>query len=183
MGEIKKLHRRSIRLQGYDYSSLGDYHITINTYHKQPLFGIINEEKLVPSEVGRVVERIWMDIPRHFPFVELGPFVVMPNHFHGIISIVDETGRGTACCAPTSDIQIDREFGKMPPHSIPAIIRSFKSAVTHEIRQSIPNLKNPVWQRNYYEHIIGSDEDYDIVAAYIEYNPSNWSSDKENAGN
>lgn len=185
MGGIIRHHRRSIRLPGYDYASIGDYFITIVTHHRQPFFGEIVNGEIKLSEMGEIVYRIWADTPFHFSNVEIGPFVIMPNHVHGIISIIDNnyfgTGRGTACCAPTpNEEQVFQNFGKLSPGSIPVMLRSFKSAVTHEIHELFLN-NTPIWQRNYYEHIICSDEEYAQIAAYIEYNPENWMNDEENS--
>jgi len=176
-------HRRSIRLPDYDYSQNGAYFITICSYQRQRIFGEIenNEPKL--SEIGSIVDEFWKQIPVHFPQTELGAFVVMPNHFHGIIhiySLVDDPRRGTACCAPTTNaIQPIEQFGHLISGSIPTIIRSFKSAVTKRVHEMLPNYGSPIWQRNYYESVIRSEEAYAQIEGYILDNPLNWLTDKE----
>jgi REP element-mobilizing transposase RayT len=80
-----KHHRRSIRLPGYDYASPGAYFVTIVTYHHACLFGKIQNNEMQLTNMGQTVEEHWRDISEHFPNVELGTFVVMPNHIHGII--------------------------------------------------------------------------------------------------
>ena len=81
-------HRHSLRLPGYDYSQAGAYFVTLCTYNRRPLFGGIHDGEMKLNSVGMMVERTWSEIPRHFPNVELGEFVVMPNHIHGIIEII-----------------------------------------------------------------------------------------------
>jgi REP element-mobilizing transposase RayT len=89
----QKHHRRSIRLPDYDYSQPGAYFITMVTYQREPLFGEIVNGEMRLSAMGQIAEEHWRAIPEHFPQVELGAFVVMPNHVHGIIILHD--GRGT----------------------------------------------------------------------------------------
>jgi len=88
-----KHHRRSIRLKGYDYTQPGGYFVTIVTYHRDLLFGEIVNEEMQLNDLGKIVEECWRAIPEHIPNVELGAYVIMPNHVHGIIVITD--GRDT----------------------------------------------------------------------------------------
>ena len=85
-----KIHgRRSIRLKGYDYSRAGKYFLTICTYQRQCLSGDIVDGAMILNDVGAVAQHCWVGIPQHFPQVELDDFVIMPNHVHGIVSIMD----------------------------------------------------------------------------------------------
>ena len=77
----------SARLKTWDYSKNGAYFITICTQNREHFFGNIQNGMMQLSEIGKLAERYWLEIPEHFPFVELGNFVVMPNHFHGILII------------------------------------------------------------------------------------------------
>jgi putative transposase len=86
----QKHHRRSIRLNDFDYTSEGAYFVTIVTWGRECLFGEIVEKEMYLSRPGEIVQKWWDDIPMHFPNVETGAFVIMPNHIHGIISILDE---------------------------------------------------------------------------------------------
>jgi REP element-mobilizing transposase RayT len=167
--------RRSIRLQGYDYTQSGAYFITIVTYHREPLFGGIVNGEMQLSAMGRIADEHWRAIPEHFPNVELGAYVVMPNHVHGII--INNGSRGTIYRAPTE------QFQKPVTGSIPTIIRTYKASVTRRIQKEVYGLdvSSPnVWQRNYYEHIIRSDEDHHRIHLYIESNIDNWVNDEEN---
>ena len=83
----QKHHRKSIRLQGYDYSQDGAYYVTIVTYQRDCLFGEIMNEEMFLNDFGKIADDCWRAIPDHFPFVELGAHVIMPNHAHGIIAV------------------------------------------------------------------------------------------------
>ncbi len=77
----------SARAQWWDYERTGAYFITICTKNREPFFGEILDGKMNLSALGHFANSCWYEIPKHFPFVELGAFVVMPNHIHGIIII------------------------------------------------------------------------------------------------
>ena len=172
----QKHHRRSIRIKGFDYTDPGAYFITIVTYQRDRIFGNIVDSKMQLNALGVIADECWRAIPEHFPNVELGAHVVMPNHVHGIIVIRADGNasarRGTIYRAPT------KQFGKPVVGSIPTIIRSFKSAVTRRAGRELN--ATGIWQRNYYEHIIRNHEDWDRIHWYIESNPSRWADDKEN---
>jgi REP-associated tyrosine transposase len=174
----EKHHRRSIRLKGYDYTQPGGYFITLVTYKRECLFGEIINGEMKLSDSGHIASACWKDIPNHFPNVELGTFVIMPNHVHGIIILnngVDAQAsarRGTIDRAPTE------QFGKPVVGSIPTIIRTFKAAVTRRIGHELKT--TGIWQRNYYEHIIRDDKESDRIHRYIVSNPIMWESDNEN---
>ncbi len=173
-------HRRSIRLKGFDYSQPGGYFITIVTCNREHLFGAINHCGMILNPLGRIVSDCWSAIPDHFMHVDLGEFVVMPNHIHGILNIFDDYRRGTIYRAPALEKRAPamERFGQPVAGSIPTIIRAFKAAVTRKASREL-NLSR-VWQRNYFEHIISSDREYERIEAYIANNPSNWLSDDEN---
>jgi putative transposase len=80
------------RLQTWDYGSNALYFITICTKNRKHFFGEIANGQMMLSEIGRLAEKYWHEIPEHFPFVILDEFVVMPNHIHGIIEIAKTNG-------------------------------------------------------------------------------------------
>jgi len=167
----EKHHRRSIRLRGWDYASPGAHFVTICTHNGECLF----EDPVL----RRVVETTWRRIPRHFPHVRLDEFVVMPNHVHGIIWIVDKPvgaqGVGAQHAAPLHTGHIN-----VAPGSLGAIVRSFKSAVTKRINEIQNTAGTPVWQRNYYEHIVRNEDELGRIREYIRLNPLKWELDREN---
>ena len=172
-------HRRSIRLQGYDYSQAGAYFVTVVTYHRDCLFGEIKNGEppkggaVILNDLGKITDECWRAIPEHFPFVELGAHIIMPNHGHGIIVITDDGGRGAIYRAPTIE-----QFGKPTVGSLPTIIRTYKAAVTRIIGRE--HNATGIWQRNYHEHIIRNEREMDNIWRYIESNPAQWDDDDEN---
>jgi REP element-mobilizing transposase RayT len=190
----RKHQRRSIRLQGYDYSQPGAYFVTICTRNRESLFGEIVEGEMILNEYGQIVAGCWICLAKQYTYAELDEWVVMPNHLHGILAIVDD-GRGMACRTPTG---IDREapiirrgdrlgrpYTPNRPHgpapgSIGAIVGQFKSIATKRINafRGIPGA--PVWQRNYYEHIIRNEDELNRLRQYILDNPVQWEMDENN---
>jgi len=168
-------HRRSIRLKGYDYTQLGAYFVTIVTRDRTCLFGEIAEGAVRLNQMGHIVRECWLAIPDHFPHAMLDEFVVMPNHVHGIIVL-----NGTENVGARHAVPLPEQFGKPIPGSIPTIIRSFKSAVTKRINDHRGTPGVPVWQRNYYEHIIRNEDDLEAIRRYIACNPLRWHLDREN---
>ncbi|MDW8411475.1 MAG: transposase [Acidobacteriota bacterium] len=129
----------------------------------------------------------WFKTAQIRPNVVLHPdeFIVMPNHVHGIIWIVDNdvVGAQRRCAPTTTTANADRveRFGMPVAGSIPTIVRSFKSAVTKRIH-ALPNAPDgPVWQRNYYEHIIRDERALHLIRRYIAENPLRWQLDRYNS--
>lgn len=83
--------RRTIRLQGYDYSREGAYFVTICTKNRECFFGPVENGAIKLSPIGETANRSWLEIPEHFHHVRLAEFVIMPNHVHGII-VIDYDG-------------------------------------------------------------------------------------------
>jgi len=174
-------NRRSIRLQGYDYSQAGAYFVTICTQNKECLFGEIENGKMRLNDAGKMARKYWDDIPAHFPNVTPDVFVVMPNHIHGILFIAD---------APVGAKNVSPIQPHKRPHgtskTIGSVIRGFKIGVTKWMRQSHgrnifrPNNLHVVWQRNYYEHIISNNDEMNRISEYVINNPVQWDMDWEN---
>ncbi len=188
----KKHHRRSIRLKGYDYSQAGAYYVTIVTWHREFLFGDIVSKEMKLNKVGKIVEWEWLELSKRLLYVGLGAHVVMPNHFHGILFIHEPEGatRQSQRMA-RSDVDLLRTItpegidgSPLPrgpkPASLGAIVAQFKSRVTKRIWK-FPEFKGtPIWQRDYYEHIIRNENDLQNKTDYIETNPLLWDEDDEN---
>ncbi len=169
--------RRSIRLQGHDYSSAGAYFLTICAWRKELLFA---DERLAQAIID-----CWGAIPAHFPAAGVDEFVVMPNHVHGIIWIArDEMARrGVVGARHASPLQASRPTPGGPcPGSLGAIVGSFKSAATRRINNLRATPESPVWQRNYYERVIRDDRELTRVREYIQQNRLHWRLDRENPG-
>jgi putative transposase len=184
-------HRRSIRLQKYDYSREGAYFITICTHNRECIFGEIVGSKMLLNDWGKMVRKCWTEIPAHQPNIALDEFIIMPNHIHGIIFIHQTVGDygnivGVQYIEPLHNHNstnnhnhtTHNEYQHIIPGSIGVIIRGFKSAVTKWSRQN--ETIHTVWQRNYYEHIIRNDSELNRIREYIQNNPLKWELDKNN---
>jgi REP element-mobilizing transposase RayT len=151
-------HRHSIRLRGYDYAQAGAYFVTLCVQGHAELFGQVAGGAVELTEIGRIVAEEWEYTPAMRPNVELDAFVVMPDHLHGIVVIAQ---RDDGAAAP------EAARTRSPAHSVGAIVRGFKAAVVRRVG-------TPLWQRNYYEHIIRNDADLDRIRHYIATNPARW---------
>jgi putative transposase len=138
---------------------------------------IINGEMQL-SDYGKIADECWRDIPKHFPNVELGGYVIMPNHIHGTIIINDRADENSSARRDTPWRVPTEKFGKSQPGSISNIVRQYKSSVTRMIIKR--GGESAIWQRNYYEHIIRYEREWNNIQLYIESNPVNWMDDEEN---
>ena len=86
--------RRAIRLKYYDYSQAGAYFVTLCTHDRECLFGSIENSEMALNEYGRIVDFTWNDLVNHNSYIGLGGYVIMPNHFHGII-VINPVGAGS----------------------------------------------------------------------------------------
>ena len=254
MNDPRKHHRRSIRLQGYDYSQAGAYFITICTHGREYLFGEIVDGEMMLNELGRIVQEEWEKTPAIRLEIELDEFVVMPDHIHGIVIIRESPGGGDdvgnhvgaycddvgdhvvahgddvgnhvgaygddvgnhvgAYCDDVGDHvgaycddvgnrvgaygnDVGNHVGaychtplhtphqnnhtpfRSPTKTIGSMVRGFKAASTRSINARRFSPGAPVWQRNYYEHIIRNDAEWKQIREYIEYNPICWKEDSE----
>ena len=154
-----KHHRRSIRLKEYDYTQSGAYFITLCTWQRQHLFGEIANNGMQLTNYGEIIQVHWDSLPKHYHYVELDEFIIMPNHVHGIIVLTDNP----AC---------------KKRHGLPEIIRSFKTFSARRINKIRRLSGVPVWQRGYYEHIIRNEKSLMAIREYIVKNPLSWEEDE-----
>ena len=178
-------HRHSIRLKGYHYAQPGAYFVTICTHDRRCVFGRVVDGEMVLNLYGKIVWSEWFRTARIRPYVQLyeSEFVVMPNHVHGIIWIVDSPNHNVNAVGETgrSPLPDGRKNPRGPgSRSLGAIIAGFKSAVTKQINQLRNTPGAPVCQRNYYEHIVRDENALNHIREYIRNNPFNWSMDQEN---
>jgi len=139
---------------------------------------------------GQVARQCWCGIPKHFPTVTLDTFVVMPDHMHGIIVIgkrPDQRNVGAQHAAPLHSparplstrparaLSTRRESLRVAAGSLGAIVRAFKSATTKRINERQGTPGKQVWQRNYFDRVIRSDDELYRARRYILTNPDRWS--------
>jgi putative transposase len=186
----EKHHRRSIRLRNYDYSQPGAYFVTICTYQKQSWFGEIKNGQMYLNQLGKIVADEWLKTCKIRPNFQLDEWVIMPNHFHGIVIINDYSGDDQSLGA--GNRPLDLGAGNRPlylgardaplqqkPNSLSSCIAGFKSAVTKRINLLRQNTDTPIWQRNYYESILRDEKYLAVVREYIINNPKNWPNDRD----
>ncbi|MFN5416668.1 MAG: transposase [Flavobacteriia bacterium] len=173
-----KYNRKSIRLKGYDYSKNGLYFVTICCHQNMHLFGEVINEEVKLNDIGKMAEKCWLEIPKHFPFCELYEFVIMPNHIHGIIEI-NNISEGVAKNISEGVAKNISPVLRSPSKTIGSIVRGFKIGVTKYYRYEVQNdSKAILWHRNYYDNIIFDMNGYENIARYIKNNPKNWGKDK-----
>jgi len=182
-----KHRRRSIRLRGYDYAQVGAYFVTIVTRDRACLFGEVVDGEMWPNQFGRIVQATWGELPDHYPGVERDAFMVMPNHIHGIIVLVDDGGVGEYDVGaglkpaltefrPTTTPRA----GLKPAPTLPEIIWAFKTFSARRINESRATPGALVWQRNYYERVVRGENELSRIREYIANNPLQWGKDREN---
>jgi len=169
---MQPLQRRSIRLPGYDYTQPGRYFITVVTKQRECHFGEISGCAMQENMLGKMVRREWLLLAQRFPNSEIDEFIVMPDHFHGILALIDEPQGATS---PTQEA-----FGRPVHGSIPTIVRSFKAATTLRARRMLGDSLTQLWQRNYFEHVIQDEHELEAARLYIRENPIHWAEDHEN---
>jgi len=195
-----KHHRRSIRLKGYDYAQAGLYFITLCCQNRACLFGKIENGRMILNECGHIAYNEWMKTTEKRNNVELGEFVIMPNHIHGIVRLLDRgelhsphnTNERVECETPNERVECEtpnervecetpNEQGvcdtplRSPSQTIGAIVRGYKSSVTKQL--GLLGFDEKIWQRNYHEHIIRDEQSYMKISDYIINNPANWDND------
>ncbi|MDA3905825.1 MAG: hypothetical protein PF484_07100 [Bacteroidales bacterium] len=170
----------SARLQNWDYGWNAAYFVTICTHNREYILGEIDNGKMILSEIGKIAQQYWNEIPAHFPFVELDSFVVMPNHVHGII-IINKTDNVIVETQNFASRQSDHPKNKFGPQSqnLASIIRGYKSGVK---KYATINKIDFTWQPRFYDHIIRNDKSYHNIANYIINNPLNWKGDEFSGG-
>jgi len=184
MEESKKVlhNRHSFRLKEHDYSDVGSYFITICTYEYKCLFGEIINGEMQLNPFGNIVLLTWNDLINHIASIELGEFVIMPNHVHGIVNIVDpEKITYEKAAGNLPGLKIAKT--QPPQKPLSEIVRQFKTFSATRINNVRKMRGSLVWKRNYFERIIRNEKAYMAVEEYIHNNPFQWELDKYNDAN
>jgi putative transposase len=155
--------RRHVRLRDYDYSQAGGYYVTICTANRRHLFGSITDAAMHPNAVGRVVEEEWLRLAERWKSVEIDAYVVMPNHFHGVLILLDGDKQNAV--------------GRVKRPSLSMLVNQFKSRVTKRVA-NLGATSTEVWQRGFFDHVIRDERDLLEKRSYIENNPAKWQDDK-----
>lgn len=153
-------NRKTNRLKGYDYSQDGFYFITTCVKNRRNYFGEIINNEIILNEFGLILKKCWLMLPKMYKNCLLDEYIIMPNHFHGIIQI--------------------RNSGSLNrKHGLSEFIKEFKTKSSREINTK---LKDEVfeWQKSFYDNVIRNEKALNQIRKYIIYNPLNWDKDIEN---
>jgi REP element-mobilizing transposase RayT len=176
MKQVK--NRKKIRLSENDYSSNGVYFLTICTKNRLSWFGKIETGKMLGkmllNESGKIVDSCWRAIPNHYPYTEIGDYVIMPNHFHGILTINNVVVVGDRAVVGNRHACSLRRQNE----TLPNAIGSFKSAVSKMIHKK--GMVDFKWQKSYHDRIIRNYDEFIRIQNYILNNPIQWINDEYN---
>jgi putative transposase len=187
--DIDRQFRQSLRLKGYDYALAGAYFLTIVAQNRACLFGTIQDNTMVLSPTGEMLQSVWQALPARFPNVVLDAAVVMPNHFHAIMIFVGASLVGASLGSSNDGTDAQQ---KLPTRGTPTknptlgtVVGAWKSLTTVEYIAGVKTqgwkpFAGQLWQRNYYEHVVRDDEDLARIRYYIATNPQDWMEDAEN---
>jgi putative transposase len=160
----------SRRLKYRDYSSPGLYFVTVCSDFKNCTFGKVVDKEVVLSQLGRIVDEAWLALPSRTVGIQLHEHVVMPNHIHGIVEIVQQK-----LAQQAAPLQASGGFGpgiaRTPSLSI--IVRSFKADVTRRAGIEL-DWKKEIWQHNYFDRVIRDGREFENASRYIVENPMRW---------
>ena len=183
-------HRKSIRLKGYDYSQEGLYFVTICINKRLCLFGDVVDERMKMNDAGNIIQSWWNKLSEKYQNIKLDEYIIMPNHFHGIVYIVG----ADPCVCPkgqTFPTQPKGEHIGSPLRNIIPLSRMmqwFKSMSTNDYIRNVKQngwspFYNKLWQRNYYDRIIRNEDELNKIREYIIHNPLKWDLDRNNPKN
>lgn len=195
--------RKLSRLPNWDYGSDSDYYVTICTKNREHFLGEIKNKKIHYSLAGVIAFILWKEIKNHAKYVELGEFVIMPNHIHGIISIRKNQNNIPQSLLPTIDlspkisVQLENvlieniptinpnnqvteqngtnKFRRRKNRTLSSIIGSYKAAVKKYCNQLEIDFN---WQVGFYDSIIRTTKELENIILYIKNNPANWKDDE-----
>lgn len=181
------------RLQGWDYGNNGMYFITICTCNRIHFFGNIINGEMQLNEMGTTANILWKEIPKQFPFIELGKYVIMPNHIHGLLTVEtqfiasyndtiasynDTIASGNKNQDAINCVSTLGGFaGNKNPllnQNISRVIRWYKGRCTFEIRKTHADF---LWQTRFYDHVVRNKQSLQQIEDYIESNPLRWTED------
>lgn len=184
--------QKRYRYKNYDYTQNGLYFVTICVKNHKMFFGDIAKSgteynpiyEMKMSEIGKIAEIFWLEIPKHFPFVNLDEHIIMPNHIHGILEICKQLDDRRNEALPRSYTGKYPRMSEISPRSgsLSAIIGSFKSIVTKTVNQKYSQ-NNFSWQSRFHDRIIRNEKELDAIIKYIFENSAKWHLDKYNTEN
>ena len=159
-------HRQSTRLRGYDYTRAGAYFVTVCAQDRECRFGAIVDGCMQANAAGEMVIAAWLDLPARFPSLQLDAWVLMPNHWHGIVVLRAETTTASE------------------PPTLGTVLGAFKSITTAAYARAVeaqrwPPFRARLWQRGFHDQCVRDDAALMRIRQYIANNPARWAMDSE----
>lgn len=165
---------KQLRANWWDYGFAGSYFITIVTKDRVKFFGEVRDRQMHLSEIGRIVREEWQktfDIRQEMKLT-MGPFVVMPDHFHAILAIgKNKYNNGQDAFWQVDTRAVKKRFGPQKGN-LSSLVRGFKIGVTTNARLVDPYF---AWQTRFHDHLIRDKKEFERISQYIIDNPRNWS--------
>ena len=197
-----KHHRRSVRPQKWDYSSVGPYYVTILTKRMESIFGHIKNGNMILNDIGKIAHRYWYSLPEKYDMIDLDEFQIMPNHLHGVVIIkkritppvreIHEFPLREGMSMRPANFQFSLDSTKDPFIAwrnyrrrmlLFKIMGFYKMNSAKEIN-IVRNTKGAnVWHRSFHDEIIRNPKHFQNVRKYIRNNPKNWDKDENNPVN
>ncbi len=158
--------RKRLRLKHYDYSTQGLYFLTVCCRNHICYFGSIAKDKMQLNDAGLIIEKWYLKIPEKFTNLAIHDYVIMPNHFHCVLEIM----------------QSQTAVGHAGP-SLPDVMQWFKTMTTNDYIKNVKTnnwqrFDKRLWQRSYFEHVVRTEQNHQTIVDYIKYNPQKWADDK-----
>lgn len=172
-------HRRSVRLREHDYAAGGTYFVTICTVDRACVFGEVVGDAMRTNAVGRIVEAAWVRTGVIRPEVEIDVFALMPNHLHGLVTILPQEPAATVGAVGAMGGRGIPERGR---RSLASIVAQFKASSTAAVNACRGTPGARLWQRGFYEHVVRDDRSFEAIAGYIVTNPERWQTDEYRPG-
>jgi REP element-mobilizing transposase RayT len=178
-----RFNTKSDHLQNFNYSTPGNYFITICAINKNKFFGKIVNNEIVLSKMGIIANNCLIDISKHFANVCSDAFVVMPNHVHILLrvetpymaSLQDNRQITLVNYSHKNHPDYFPRISQKSKQLIPKIVQQYKSAVTKLIN---PKTVFFAWQPRYHDIIVKDEFQLIKIKNYIITNPANWQKDK-----
>ena len=171
--------RRSVRLQWFDYTSVGAYFLTLVAFKRICHFGEMEGDEVRLNPVGELAAGVWRELPTWFPRLKLDSFIVMPNHMHGILVLEGLARAKHPPQADASPLPGSRSKGT-DAGSVSAIVQTLKALSTRRVHRLPGRAGLRLWQRGFYDHVVRDEEELNRIRTYIEQNPLRWALDREN---
>jgi uncharacterized protein (TIGR00252 family) len=180
-------HRKSPRLSDYDYALEGAYFVTVCVQGRLYLFGEIVDGNMRLNPAGQMIVKWWRELERKFPSMKIDEyFVVMPNHFHGIVWVPEEEpcSKPNPVTSPANSLLPLPKGGHTGP-PLQRIVQWFKTMTTNNYIHGVKEhgwqpFKGILWQRSFYDHVIRDEASLNRIREYISTNPLRWDLDREN---